>query len=265
MAKRVEKYAKQESSFIKFLGTAGARFVVMKQLRSSGGIWLRFKSTNILIDPGPGAIVRVNSAKPKLDPTRLDGIILTHKHLDHSGDANIMIEAMIEGGFKKKGVLFVPQDALGQEGVIFSYLEELIEKITILKKDQFLLKDIRFEVPAQNIHTVETFGLKFFLDDDIVSFISDTKYFDGLIDFYKDSTLIVLNVVFYKKRDEFEHLCLDDAIKIIKAIKPRKAIITHFGMTMLKQKPYLLESKIRSELGRDIKFAYDGFTQMLPV
>ena len=265
MVKRVEKHTKQEPNFIKFLGTAGARFVVMKQLRSSGGIWLRFKSTNIFIDPGPGAIVRVNSAKPKLDPTCLDGIILTHKHLDHSGDVNIMIEAMTGGGLKKRGVLLVPQDALGREGVIFSYLTKLIEKVTILKKDQFLLKDIKFEVPVQNIHSVQTFGLKFFLDDDIVSFISDTKYFDQLIDFYKDSTLVVLNVVFYKKRDESDHLCLDDAIKIIKGIKPRKAIITHFGMTMLQQKPYLLESKIKSELGRDVKFAYDGFTQTLPV
>jgi len=265
MVKRIKKDTKQDYDFIKFLGTAGARFVVMKQLRSSGGVWLRFRSTNILIDPGPGAIVRVNSSKPKLNPSCLDGIILTHKHLDHSGDVNIMIEAMTEGGFKKKGVLFVPQDALGQKGVIFSYLEKLIEKITILKKDQFMLKDIRFEVPAQNIHSVETFGLKFFLGDDIVSFISDTKYFEGLIDLYKDSTVLVLNVVFYKKRDEFEHLCLDDAIKIIKAVKPRKAIITHFGMTMLQQKPHLLESKIKSELGRDVKFAYDGFTQLLPV
>ena len=28
------------AEFIKFLGTAGARFVMIKQLRASGGIWL---------------------------------------------------------------------------------------------------------------------------------------------------------------------------------------------------------------------------------
>jgi len=31
-----------KDNFIKFLGTAGARFVMIKQLRSSGGIWINF-------------------------------------------------------------------------------------------------------------------------------------------------------------------------------------------------------------------------------
>ena len=38
-------------SFIKFLGTAGARFVVTKQLRASGGLWLSAGKTNLSIDP----------------------------------------------------------------------------------------------------------------------------------------------------------------------------------------------------------------------
>ena len=37
--------------FIKFLGTAGARFVMIKQLRASGGIWVSAAGRNILIDP----------------------------------------------------------------------------------------------------------------------------------------------------------------------------------------------------------------------
>ena len=53
---------------IKFLGTAGARFVVIKQLRKSGGIWLTLDNTNVLIDPGPGSLIRCLSSKPKLNP-----------------------------------------------------------------------------------------------------------------------------------------------------------------------------------------------------
>ena len=83
---------------IKFLGTAGARFVVTRQLRKSGGLWLTFDDTNILIDPGPGSLVRCLSSRPKLNPKDLDGIILTHRHIDHSNDINIMIEAMTNGG-----------------------------------------------------------------------------------------------------------------------------------------------------------------------
>ena len=81
-------------NYLKFLGTGGARVVVAKQARSSGGIWLSLQGVNLLLDPGPGALVRCWSSRPKMDPTDLDGIIISHKHLDHTGDVNAMIEGM---------------------------------------------------------------------------------------------------------------------------------------------------------------------------
>lgn len=252
-------------NFIKFLGTAGARFVMIKQLRASGGIWLRYKTTNILIDPGPGSLMRCNSCRPKLDPAGLDAIILTHKHLDHSGDINVMIEAMTEGGFKQKGIVFVPADALGQDGVVFNYLRQHPKEIKVLDTGDFSVGEVRFSVPLQHIHSVQTYGLKFFIEDNIVSLISDTKYFEGLIDAYKGSNLLILNVVFHKHQDEFQHLCLEDAAKIIKKIKPSKTILTHFGMSILKEKPHYLEEEARKQLDMDIKFAYDGLTLDIPI
>ena len=243
--------------FIKFLGTAGARFVMIRQLRSSGGVWINFKSTNIILDPGPGAIVKCKASRPSLDPTDLEGIILTHKHLDHSNDVNVMIEAITEGGFRKKGALFAPKDALGKEGVVFSYLENFLDKIVVLKEGSFTIGDIKFDVPVKNIHTVETYGLKFYLGERTVSFVSDTRYFDALIEAYKDTTLLVLNVVFHQPRADIDHLCLDEAISLAKKIKPKKAIFTHFGMSMLRAKPHILEKKIAEELPW-VKFAYDG-------
>jgi ribonuclease BN (tRNA processing enzyme) len=251
--------------FIKFLGTAGARFVMIKQLRSSAGIWLQHKSTNIIIDPGPGSIVRCNTSKPKLDLSSLDAIILTHKHLDHSSDINVVIEAMTDGGFRKRGSLFIPSDALGKDGVIFSYLENFVEKIIILKeKERFRIQDLEFEVATKNIHSVETYGLKFFIEDEVVSLFSDTKYFPDLIKIYKNSTILILNVVFYQKRTNYEHLCLEEAIEIVKKINPKKSIFTHFGMSMLKAKPHILEEKIKKELKLNIKFAHDGFSLEVP-
>src|SRR3989338_8557046 len=119
MVERVRRIKKpQPENWIKFLGTAGARFVMIKQLRASGGVWISYQGSNVLIDPGPGSLVRCSTSKPKLDPGKLDGIILTHRHLDHSNDINVMIEAMTEGGFKKRGTVFLPADAMGEEPVI---------------------------------------------------------------------------------------------------------------------------------------------------
>jgi len=120
---------------IKFIGTAGARFVVAKQLRSSGGLWVSFEGVNLYMDPGPGALVRCLASKPKLDPTNLNGILLSHKHLDHSGDINAMIEAMTEGGYRKRGVLFAPEDALEDDPVVFRYIRSYPEKIQVLQEN----------------------------------------------------------------------------------------------------------------------------------
>src|SRR4030042_773616 len=138
---------------IKFLGTAGARFVVMKQLVASGGIWLTLDGTHVLVDPGPGALIRCLTSRPKLDPQDLEGIILTHRHLDHSNDINIMIEAMTNGGFKKKGVVFAPYDALNDDPVILKYVREHVEDIKVLKeKKKYKIGNISFSTPVKHVH-----------------------------------------------------------------------------------------------------------------
>ena len=94
------------------LGSGGARIVVAKQLRASGGIWFSLAGTRFLLDPGPGSLVRMTGSRHRLDPTKLAGILLSHRHLDHSGDVNNMIEAMTMGGTELRGTLFAPSDAL---------------------------------------------------------------------------------------------------------------------------------------------------------
>ncbi|MCJ7604689.1 MAG: MBL fold metallo-hydrolase, partial [Dehalococcoidales bacterium] len=76
------KQQSQTTDTITFLGTAGARFMVSRQLAASGGLWLNLGGTELLLDPGPGTIVQ--TARRKLDPENLSAIILSHRHLDHS-------------------------------------------------------------------------------------------------------------------------------------------------------------------------------------
>ncbi len=76
-------------------------------------------NTMILLDPGPGSLVQVT--KRDLDPTLLDGIVLSHKHIDHSVDINIRMEAMTDGGWRRRGVVLAPADAVfGERAVIFT-------------------------------------------------------------------------------------------------------------------------------------------------
>jgi len=256
---RVVKKERQ-GDFIKFLGTAGARFVMIKQLRASGGLWVSHKGRNVLIDPGPGSIVRCAASRPKLDPTKLDAVILTHRHLDHANDINVMIEAMTDGGFKKRGILFCPEDAINEDPVVLKHTRGLVEKIEILEANKtYNVDNFEFQTSMRHIHPVLTYGLKFNIKNTSVSLLTDTKYFKELTNFYKTDILIIC-VVFFEPRPGVDHLCLLDAESLIRDIQPKKVILTHFGMTMLRAKPQIQALELSNKLGIEVSAAYDGMT-----
>lgn len=248
----------EDRDYIKFLGTAGARFAVAKQLRASGGIWLSLAGTNVHIDPGPGALVKICSARPKLDPTNLDAIILSHRHLDHSADVNVLIEAMTEGGRKKRGIVFAPEDALDPDPVILRYIRDYPAEIRTLKeKALYQTGNLRFTTPIAHIHhNTQTYGFKFETPNLTLAYISDTRFFPALIEAYQ-ADVIIINTLLIEPRNA-EHLNLQDARQIIKGISPRLAILTHFGRDMLRAKPWILAAQLEEETGIKVKAAQDG-------
>ena len=246
--------------FIKFLGTAGARFAVIRQVRKSGGIWICIDETNLLIDPGPGSLVRCLSSKPALHPTDLDGIFLSHRHIDHSNDINIMIEAMTDGGRKKQGTVFAPSDALDTDPVILHHFRSHVKDIIMLKEGkEYQLQSIRLSTPIRHIHTVETYGVNIIGSEKTISYISDTKYFEDLPNFYHGDILI-LNVVLQTSHSYIDHLSLEDIETMIKRCRPTLCLLTHFGMTMIKAKPWEIAARITKETGIQTIAASDGMT-----
>ncbi len=246
--------------FIKFLGTGGARFVISSQLRATGGLWLNYGATNLYIDPGPGALVRIRNSRGHLDPANLDGIILTHKHLDHANDVNALIEAMTEGGFKKRGVLYCPADALNEDPVVFKYVRGYPASVeTVAAGSSFTLKDVTFTFPVRHIHPVETYGVIFHLNK-TVALITDTRFFEALPSHYR-ADMVIVNVLRSKPIEErhvIDHLSIHDVARIVKEIRPEVAVMTHFGMNIIREKPHLIARKLTRETGVKVLAARDG-------
>jgi phosphoribosyl 1,2-cyclic phosphodiesterase len=241
---------------ITFLGAAGARFMVSKQLAASGGMWLNLNGTQILIDPGPGCIVQ--ATKRKLNAEKLSAIILSHRHLDHSADANVMVEAMTSGGFRRHGQLFLPADALAPEPVIFSYLKNFVEGITVLEAEKtYQSGNISFKTSVRHIHPVETYGMVFESAGQTIGYISDTRYFEGLAKSYA-AELIIVNMVLTEPRPPVDHLSVPDVERIIKEIKPKIAILSHFGMHVWKARPWLVAEEMSQKTGVRVIAARDG-------
>jgi ribonuclease BN (tRNA processing enzyme) len=240
---------------ITFLGTAGARFVVTSQLLASGGMWLNLGGTEIVLDPGPGCIVQ--STKRKLRAYKLSAIILSHRHLDHSADVNIMIEAMTQGGTKPRGRLFAPADALENEPVIFSYLRDFLDGIETLREGgSYSVGNVSFETPLRHIHPVETYGIIFKTAEHTFSYITDGRYSDSLWQKYHGE-LLIINVVLLEPRP-IDHLSVADAERIISEIKPKAAILTHFGMNMWRARPWEIAQRMTEKTGIRVIAARDG-------
>jgi ribonuclease BN (tRNA processing enzyme) len=241
---------------ITFLGTAGARFMVSKQLAASGGIWLNLNNTQVLIDPGPGCIVQVT--KRKLNPEKLSAIIISHRHLDHAADANVMVEAMTGGGFRKRGRLFAPADALAPEPVIFSYLKNFVEGITVLEASStYQTGSITFRTSVRHVHPVETYGLIFASPEYTVGYIADTRYFEGLAGSYAGSDLVIINMVLTEPRP-IDHLSIPDVARLVSEIKPKVAILSHFGMHVWQARPWLVAEELSRQTGIRVVAARDG-------
>ncbi|RMD94890.1 MAG: MBL fold metallo-hydrolase [Calditrichaeota bacterium] len=239
--------------------------MVAEQLRATGGVWLSFDGTNIWLDPGPGALVKALSSRPRLNPKTLDGVLLSHRHIDHCNDINVVIEAMTDGGFKKRGVVFAPADALGEDAVIFRYVREYVQEVQILtEKGRYELGSLKFEVPVRHHHPHETYGFNFYWRGHKISWVIDTKFFPELLKFY-DGEVLVLHCVRYQAGDKpwIQHLNLNDVRTFLEALSPRLTILTHFGRTMLTAKPWVLAEALSQEFGLAVRAASDGWKLQL--
>jgi phosphoribosyl 1,2-cyclic phosphodiesterase len=245
---------------IKFLGTAGARYVVSKQLRASGGLFLELDGHSIIVDPGPGCLVKLATSRPKIDPTEIDIIILTHKHIDHSNDVNALIDGMTGGGFRKKGMLIAPSDALEGDPVVLRYLRDYLDEIIVTEEGTSLhMGGLRIEAPLKMKHTVETFGLRFHTSSGTVSHVPDTAYFPDIARSL-EADITILNVVLAENKGGIFHLDIVDSKRILSEMRPRIGILTHFGMSLIKRKPWELVQEMEKELGLTVLAARDGMS-----
>jgi ribonuclease BN (tRNA processing enzyme) len=248
--------------YVKFLGTAGARFVVARQLRFSAGTWIELGGTQLVLDPGPGTLLRLRKSRPPLDPTKLAAILLSHKHLDHSTDVNILIEAMADGGYKQRGALFAPSDALGgDDPVVLRYVRPFLERIETWRAGgEHEVGGVKIRPVPHSHGTVETYGLVLDSPEGRVGFVTDARFSPELAESYAGCDLLVLNVVLKDWRPEVDHLSLPEAGEIITAVKPRLAVLTHFGATMLRGNPRLLAAGLAESVGVPVIAASDGLT-----
>jgi phosphoribosyl 1,2-cyclic phosphodiesterase len=234
--------------------------VVARQLRSSAGTWVRMGGADVMLDPGPGTLVRCWSSRPKLDPAGLDAIVLTHHHLDHANDANVLVEAMTEGGHSRRGLLLASREAYEGDSPLCRYVRRFPQRVETLEEgSRHDVGMLTITAQAKLRHGVETYGLIFQDGLGKLGFVADTYYWDGLGERFIGCDLLVVNVVLYQDHGPgVTHLNPKSAARVIAEAHPARAVITHFGMHMLRQKPWEIAARMSEETGVAIEAASDG-------
>jgi phosphoribosyl 1,2-cyclic phosphodiesterase len=177
-----------------------------------------------------------------------------------------MIEAMCQGGWRPRGALCAPRDALDEsmQPVVLPYARRFVprEWIVAAGAGPFEVGSVAISASGQLRHPVETYGLHFRTAAATVSYIPCTRYFEGIVDDYRARTpdVLVINVLRYRDTMDVDHLTYDDAKTIIEGVRPGAAIMSHFGTRMLERDPKRLAYDLEDATGIKTFAAYDGWT-----
>ena len=220
-------------NFIKYLGTSGGRFSMIRQLRSTGGLWFRYGGVQGVIDPGPGSLAHICAARPALEIASADVVMLTHKHIDHSTDVNVVIEGMTHGGFDSRGMLVAPDDALrGNDPVVLKYSQKRIPKIKIPEEGGKI--DLGSGVVVEPVihlhHGVDCFGY-IFRKEGLREWgiISDSRMMPYFRSRYSACAFISINATFPDRKPRLDHISIAEARELLSKIHPKLAVLTHLG------------------------------------
>ncbi|NPA32636.1 MAG: MBL fold metallo-hydrolase [Aquificae bacterium] len=240
-----------------FLGTAGGRVVTFNLIRRSGGFLVEKEGSYLHVDPGPGAFVYLRQLG--INYRLIDLIVLSHLHLDHSADVNSLLEASTNGGKFRNVSLFAPRSAIvGPDRVVYPYLRKRLVKEEFLSEgSEHTYKHWKVKALIRHRHHgVETYGL---LINDEIAYVSCAGFEERMLELYpRNVKLMILNTTFYSRRKGIDHLSAQDALILLKELKPKRAVITHFSMEMIQKNPKRVAEELSRKTGVEVIPASDN-------
>lgn len=220
-----------------------------KDTRSRCSIFIEVDGINIVVDTGPD--FRAQMLREKV--TDLDAVLFTHEHKDHVAGLDDIRAFNFKSGGKAMDIFATErvQEALKRE---FSYVfsdykypgvpEIILHTIT---NKAFKIKELEV-TPVDLLHykmPVKGFRIKDF------AYVTDTNHIPKS-EMQKLYGLDVLILDALRKEKHLSHFTLDEAVEIIRELKPKQAYLTHISHLMG------LHQEVQKELPEGIDLSYDG-------
>lgn len=239
-----------------FLGTGGSRFMLISQERKTGGLFLELDNKRIIIDPGPGSLVHMQQLK--LQPEKSDAILLSHLHIDHTSDANALLDGI------ENSVLIAEEHCIRKKPDFddwprVSKYHQSKAKVFAVNADQSLVLDgIKIETTKTN-HNAPGIGFVI-TGSKKIGYASDGMYFKGQERYFEGCDLLLLNVHVPKGHETIgKYMSVDDVILLLRALrkKPQLTVITHLSPLMIRANLWRQIKIIQENTGCNVIFAED--------
>ncbi len=246
---------------ITFLGTGGGRWVVLRQLRASGGFVLELAGEKIHVDPGPGALLKAKEYR--MDLCDLTAVVVSHRHQDHMNDALVVIESMTKGATKKRGVFVSTKRVIDGEkdypSILDVFHRSVIGRTEIMEPGKTIkIGKVRITATPAKHREGDEIGFVFQGEGLRVGYTGDGEYFPGMEKHFKKCDYLIMNVLRPRVESWPGHMNSDGAVRLVKGAVPGNAVIKHFGMKMLRGVAHKEAAWISKETGTRTIVARDG-------
>jgi phosphoribosyl 1,2-cyclic phosphate phosphodiesterase len=221
----------------------------LKDNRLRTSIMISLNKKNIVIDTGPD--FRQQMLRENVQ--HLDAILFTHEHKDHIAGLDD-IRAFNYQTKKDMPIYATKQVQIGLKKE-FHYIFSGFDYPGIPKVDiQTINHNQPFELFENTITPIEVMHYKLPVTAyriEKFTYITDANYIsEAEKEKIKGTEVLVINAL--RKEKHISHFTLDEALKLINEIKPKKAYLTHISHLLGKHKDICLE------LPENVFLAYDG-------
>lgn len=218
-----------------------------KRLRSS--VLIQWDNYSYIIDTGPDFRQQMLRSKCK----RIDGVLYTHEHSDHtSGIDDLRAFCFKQGEIPIYGHKRVIDNLFNRFEYIFNKEKKYsgapkLKPIEITENKNFKISNLII-TPISYLHAkLQVYGYRF----NDFAYLTDMKTIEDVeINKLDNLKVLVLNCI--KIEPHYSHLNLEEALKLIRLIKPKKTYLTHISHMLG------FHEEVQNNLPEDVFLAFDG-------
>jgi ribonuclease BN (tRNA processing enzyme) len=240
----------------------GSGTVVPDGKRNSAGYFVELPDASMMMDCGAGTVHAL--ARYGLPWQRMSHLFISHFHVDHIGEIASLFFAFkwgMEAGRSE------PLTLIGPHG-LDRVLEKLDEALGPRLFEPRFPVSLKMLAPNERIeagratvsvartpHTSESLAIRIDSDGRSLCYTGDTDYSDDLIDFFKESDVLVSECSFRYRKQGVPHLSIQDVSRMAARARVARLVVTHFYFPVDDEE---LKSQLGAEYSGEVIVGRDG-------